>query len=239
MTMQPNGDNSGAVPPQNDAGQASTPAGQSPVTPITEEQLNARLSAFADELKSSFESAYRGVQSNNDRAVSRMQQVQKQIEQSLAGFPGATPEQIRDFSQRKAIETLFEQQQATEQAGNVPGQGQPAQPGQGQNGQEPAQQDPNDWVNNAAAALVTEFGFDLEENDPAVAELKKFESDPNPWNWLNKYRELLAAKATQQNQSLPARTPSMVTGTSAPSNDIAEITDPDVLFRIARERGRI
>lgn len=238
MSNQPNG-NQPVQEPQGDGGQPSIPVGQSQTTGITQEELDARLKAFGDELQKTFDSTYRGVQANNDRAVSRMQQVQKQIEQSLAGFPGATPEQIRDFSHRKAIETLFEQQQAPEQAGTVPGQGQPAQPVQRPTGQEPAQQDPSDWVNNAASALVQQMGFDLEENDPELSELKKFETDPNPWNWLTAYRAQLEAKAARQNKSLPARTPSMVTGTPAPSNDIENVTDPNELFRIAREKGRI
>lgn len=235
MGTQFQGDQTPQEEPTQPAGGQPAVSGQ-PSTGITPEQLDARLKEFADSLEETFTKTYRGVQSNNDQAVSRMQKVQAEIERALQGFPGATPEQIRQFSRERAIDAMFEQQQPAP-AGTVPGQGQPAQPGQNGNGQQPSE--PVHWADAAVMQLVESTGFDILEGEPGFAEIAEATKNPDPWVYINAYRQALEQKAERLGKQTQARLTTQGTGTSSPANDISSITDPSELFKIARERGKI
>jgi len=232
MTM-PNGNETEPGTPVEPAGQPE-PQGQA-IQPeyVTREQLET----FVDELKGTFTEAYRGVQSQNDRAVSKMQQIQQQIAQSLQGFPGATPEQIQQFSREKAIESLFEQQPPA-QPGTAPGQEQPpAQPGTNGTGQQPAPSEPTHWTEPITSNLVETFGFDIEESDPEYADLAKLTEAKNPMDFIDGYRQALTAKAERTKKQLPARMPATASVSSPPADKLPN--DPDQLFEMAKKAGRI
>lgn len=234
MTMPNGNEPKPETPPAGPEGQppaAGQPTGQEPVT---QEQLKA----FAEELKGSFESAYRGVQSQNDRAVSKMQTIQQEISQQLQGFPGATPEQIEEFSRNKAIESLFEGQAPPAEPGTVPGQEPPAAGAQTPDGQ-PQAPEPTHWADAVVDNLVKKIGFDIEEADAEYAELQKVITSEDPMEFIDGYRQAISAKAERLGKQAPARIPAMVSGQPVQPNAISDVTDPTELYELAKKAGRI
>lgn len=233
MTL-PNGDETKQEPQTQPAGQPAEPGQSQTPEYVTKEQLESMMG----ELKNTFNEAYRGVQSNNDRALSRMQQLRQDIANDLADLQRRgvqlTDQQIEQISRDRALDSMFVQPPA--EPGNVPGQGQPAPAGQSENGQSA---EPTHWVDAAVGDLVTKFGFDIDEGDPEYQELQTKTNDPDPNNFYEAYRQALNTKAERQQKQVPARTPAMVTGSTPPSNEIANITDPDELFELARKAGKI
>lgn len=228
MSMQP-GDETKLEPQQPAAGQAAG-AGQAQPEYVTKDQLEGMFG----ELKKSFETSYRGVQSTGDRAVSRMQEVQQNIEKMIAGFPGATQDQIKQFSREKALDVLFEQQ------GTVTGPEQPKQAGDGSGKPETQASDAPNMVDLEAERMVKTYGFDIAESDPEFKIIQAANTaNSTPFDFLSAYDQALKAKAARQKLTIPARMPMMATGSSAPANDIANINDPDELFRLARAAGKI
>lgn len=229
MTL-PTGNEPKPEPNVEPEGQPTTP-GQSPEPEyVTKEYLER----FEENLKKTFTNAYQGIQSQNDQAVSKMQQVQQEIKKSLAGFPGATPEAIEQFSRDKALESLFEQQPPSE-PGTAPGQGEPPET-PGQNGTP----DLPSLVDAEADRMVKQYGFDIVDGDPELETIKQANSEnATPFEFLTAYDQALRAKSERQGKTLPARIPAMGTGTSTPANDIADITDPDELFEMAKKAGKI
>lgn len=228
---EPNGNETNVDPQTPAAGQPPDP-GQS-VTPeyVTAAQLDARDEA----LKEAFATAYRGVQSQTDQAVSQMQKVQQEIAKSIAGFPGATPEDIEKFSREKALESLFETQQPPAEPGTTPGQGAtPAKP------VENGAQSFSNLVDAEADRMVKQYGFDVAKDDPEFEIIKKAnDATATPFDFLSAYNQALTAKAERQNKTTPARMPAMGTGSSVPANSISEINDPDELFELAKKAGKI
>lgn len=208
---------------------------------ITMEQAQALITQAREE-------TIRQAQSLTDKAESRIQKTVaerfKSVEDAYKILNNGQdmPAEQKEAARQKVIAQVLSEQPSNQQPG-----GQGGQPGANGQQMDPDMQAELEYTDRFTTDLYEEYGLSLEEEDPEVKNLN-FSS---PGAFRKSLRPALEAKKVrlaagggqqtnqQQTQTKPGgQLPINTTGMNA-GNPIANINDPDALFKMAREQGKI
>lgn len=221
---EPKGESSNDVPGQEQTQEAETGY----VTPD-------QLAAFKKEIDEKMSNLYRGIQSQTDKLSFKVQQRMEAYERA-ANAQGLTltPSQKQQLHDQTTIEELRAVSQA--ETSKLPPD--PVRK-QGESADKFVER-----VNQAAETMLEIAGITLEENDPEVEMINKA-AEGTAEQYLDAHREAIRLKKErlalgekEPSKRPPAGgAPGSIPG-SPNTNPIANVTDPDELWRLAQKQGK-
>lgn len=225
------------VPPATPTpGQETPPAAPAPGY-ITQEQFQSALDAKVKELQQDFEKkiakSYQGTQSLRDQVNNRVTQMEAQFKNYGVQI---TPEMSRQMQNDALLETL-----------NTPGT-----PGQEPTGEPEREPTPEEQaIYNAGVAIAESLDINIEDTDPEADIIAKA-SQGTEKEYLKAWTAAATTKKARLATNPPtqpgtppanpdktaARLPVLGGGGAPTSNPIANIKDPDELYRLAKAEGK-
>jgi hypothetical protein len=223
----------GTPPP---AAQTETPpAGEqpTPATPafVTKEQLDAEIARLNKVYENKMNAFFRGTESSNDKFKNAVQQRITKLETAAQqlGVP-LTESQKQQITDQATLEEL---QLATQSLPSA-------------NNQQEQFSEEEIKVNNAAQALIDLSGITFDENDPEGKIIDEVAESGDAEKYLKAVQQAIDAKKARLAQAGVVPTervpeggaPGAIGGTPN-ANPIANVSDPDKLWEMAKQKGQI
>jgi predicted ribosome quality control (RQC) complex YloA/Tae2 family protein len=222
----------GTTPPAETPETPPAGAQETPATPafVTKEQLDTEIARLNKIYETKMNAFFRGTESSNDKFKNAVQQRITTLENAAQqlGLP-LTPSQRQQITDQATLEELQKAAQTVN-------------PGETQ--EQFTEEEMK--VNNAAQTLINLSGITFDDNDPEGKIIDEAAETGDAQKYLDAVKQAIDAKKTRLAKGgSPAteRTPEGgapgAIGGTPNSNPIANITDPNKLWELAKAEGKI
>jgi len=211
-------------PSAQPAGQPVEPSAPKPETAQGAQGNGLTLEQIRAEMKVALVESKREEQSQRDKLEARVKKQVQDLATMFTAANGAAP----TADQMKVIE------QAARQQAVEPAESPAPAPAPAQTQAAPAPGD-NPLI-ALASEIMQEHGVTLEENDPEAKGLKLDEFKGTPRAWLKAFEAAVIAKQERTAPPIPGAVLPTSGGGSTPGNRIANIIDPNQLFKLAQAK---